>query len=242
MTAQDPVKQTIEFVENHYQLKNESIESLLNASNKKAFLSYAWGVWVTAWARYRLQEGIDLAGHNFIYCDTDSVKYIGDIDIKPYNQQRIKDSRKNKAFAKDEKGNTHYMGVFESEGCYDRFKTLGAKKYVYEQNGKLHITIAGVNKKAGAEELGSIENFKEGFTFYAAGGTESVFNDDVRIIIEKEGHRLEIRDNIVILPSTYTLGLTAEYKAILDGLVEIKYSNHPIYGYYDSDTMAQVLR
>lgn len=183
-----------------------------------------------------------MTGHNFIYCDTDSVKYVGDLDISKFNKKRMEESTINEAYAKDEKGITHYMGVFESEGCYERFKTLGAKKYVYEQNGSLHITIAGVNKKAGAEELGSIENFKEGFTFYAAGGTESVFNDDVRIIIEKEGHKLEIRDNIVILPSTYTLGLTAEYKAILDGLIDIKYSDHQIYGYYNSDTLAQVLR
>lgn len=134
------------------------------------------------------------------------------------------------------------MGVFESEGCYERFKTLGAKKYVYEQNGKLHITIAGVNKKTGAEELGKIENFEEGFTFYAAGGTESVYNDNIRIILNRDGHHLEIRDNIVIKPSMYTIGLTAEYKAILNGLITIKYSDHTIDGYYNSDTMAQVLR
>ncbi len=242
MTAQDPVKQSIEFINNGYQLKNESIEDLLNASNKNAFLSYAWGVWVTAWARYRLQEGINLAGHNFVYCDTDSVKYIGELDISKFNKERMKESKLNNAYAKDEKGITHYMGVFESEGCYDRFKTLGAKKYVYEQNGKLHITIAGVNKKLGPAELGSIENFREGFTFYSAGGTESVFNDNIRFITERDGHRLEIRDNIVIKPSMYTIGLTAEYKAILDGLIEIKYSDHTIEGYYNSDTLAQVLR
>lgn len=242
MTAQDPVKQSIEFIENEYRLKNESVEDLLNASNKNAFLSYAWGVWVTAWARYRLQEGIDLAGHNFVYCDTDSVKYIGELDISKFNKERMKESKLNNAFAKDEKGVTHYMGVFESEGCYDRFKTLGAKKYVYEQNGKLHITIAGVNKKLGPAELGSIENFREGFTFYSAGGTESVFNDNIRFITERDGHRLEIRDNIVIKPSMYTIGLTAEYKAILDGLIEIKYSDHTIEGYYNSDTLARVLR
>lgn len=246
MTAQDPVKQSIKYRDGEFILDIQDIDKLLKASNKKAFLSYAWGVWVTAWARYRLQEVIDIAGHNFIYCDTDSVKYIGDIDIAAYNRQRVRDSRKNKAYARDQKGIIHYMGVFENEidnekKAYDRFKTMGAKKYVYEVNGKLHITIAGVSKKIGAEELGTIENFNEGFTFYAAGGTESIFNDNVDFIIEREGHTLRITDNIVIEPSTYTLGLTAEYKAILDGLADIKYSDHDIFGYYDAEAQAQSL-
>ncbi len=246
MTAQDPVKQSVKFRQGEYVLDIQDIDKLLKASNKKAFLSYAWGVWVTAWARFRLQEVIDIAGHNFIYCDTDSVKYIGDIDIEQYNRQRIRDSRINKAYAKDQKGIIHYMGVFENEidnadKAYDRFKTMGAKKYVYELNGDLHITIAGVPKKDGAKELGCIENFEEGFIFKEAGGTESIFNDDIDMIIESEGHRIRITDNIVIKPSTYTLGLTAEYKAILDGLADIKYSDHDIFGYYDAKAQAQSL-
>lgn len=249
MTAQDPVKQSVKFRDGCYVLDIQDVKSLLDKSNKKAFLSYAWGVWVTAWARYRLQEVIDIAGHNFIYCDTDSVKYIGDIDISEYNSRRIADSRKNKAFATDESGHVHYMGVFENEinnpsnsvpDAYTQFKTLGAKKYVYEDGKGLHITIAGVNKKTGAAELGSIENFQEGFTFYAAGGTESIFNDDLDITVNYDGHTIRITDNIVIKPSMYTLGLTAEYKAILDGLVEIKYSDHTINGYYDVDNLAQL--
>ena len=247
MTAQDPVKQSIKFREGEYVLDLQDVEDLLKTSNKKAFLSYAWGVWVTAWARYRLQEVIDLAGHNFIYCDTDSVKYIGDIDISEYNRQRIHDSRLNKAYAKDRKGIIHYMGVFENEienadRAYDRFKTMGAKKYVYELDGELHITIAGVSKKEGAKELGCIENFKEGFVFHDAGGTESIFNDDIDMTVERDGHQIRITDNIVIKPSTYTLGLTAEYRAILDGLADIKYSDHNIYGYYDAKDQAQILK
>ena len=39
------------------------------------------------------------------------------------------------------------MGLFEIEDHIKRFKTMGAKKYAYEDDeGKLHITIAGVNK------------------------------------------------------------------------------------------------
>ena len=235
MTAQSPIKQSIDFIDNEFVVRNEPFEKLLAESNKKAFLSYAWGVWVTAWARYRLQEVINLAGHNFVYCDTDSVKYIGDLDLSEFNNERKYESEVNDAYAVDNKGVVHYMGVFESEGYElpNRFSTMGAKKYVFEDKNKnLTITIAGVNKKLGAKELGKIENFKEGFIFTKAGGTESVFNDNVDFEIEKEGHKINIRDNVVIRPSTYTLGLTAEYKAVLSGLVKIKYAENDIDGLF----------
>ena len=53
-----------------------------------------------------------------------------------------------------------------------------------DASGSLHITVAGVGKSIGAKELasrGGIKAFKEGFTFYKAGGTESVYNDKPEI-------------------------------------------------------------
>lgn len=191
------------------------------------------GVWCTAWSRYRLQLMIDQAGINFVYADTDSVKYMGELDLTEFNRDRIEECERNKAWAVDRNGVTHYIGVFEDDGSYLRFKTLGSKKYCYEDmNGKLHITIAGVNKKIGPDELQKIENFKEGFIFNRAGGTESVFNDDMDYTIMVDGHKLHITDNILIRNSSYTLGITAEYRAILKGLCDIKYSDHDIPGYY----------
>lgn len=195
------------------------------------------GVWCTAWARYRLQLMIDQADNNnksaFIYADTDSVKFIGELDLTAFNEERIRESIKNKAYATDRKGMVHHIGIFEDDGSYKQFKTLGAKKYVYvDMNDQLHITIAGVNKRLGPAELGSIENFKEGFIFNKAGGTESVFNDDMDDYIMVDGHKLHITDNILIRDSSYTLGITAEYEEILKGICDIKYSDHSILGYY----------
>lgn len=206
-----------------------------------AFLSYAWGVYVTACSRKRLADGIDIVTKNgtepmnFIYSDTDSIKYIGDPDFTEYNSRIEKEAIQSGAMASDRNGELHFMGVYESEGYRlpNRFKTMGAKKYVLEDsNKKLHITIAGVDKKKGGTELGTLENFREGFIFNDAGGTESVFNDHVNMTIEREGHRLKITDNVVIRDSTYTLGLTEEYRRILNGLVEIKYSDVDIEGLY----------
>lgn len=241
MTVQDPARDTIEFIDNQFILKDEPLEKLIRRHNQSAFLSYAWGIWVTCWSRKRLADGIDIVTKNgkepanFIYSDTDSIKYVGDADFTSYNEQMEKEAIKNKAYAVDRNGVLHFMGVYESEGYQlpNRFKTLGAKKYVLEDPDKrLHITIAGVNKKKGGKELGTLENFKEGFVFKESGGTESVFNDDVDMDVRIDGHDLNITDNVVIRDSTYTLGVTAEYRAILNGLIEIKYSDHDIEGLF----------
>lgn len=224
MMAQNPVREQIEFINNDFMAKPIDLESDLTEANRKAFLAYQWGVWCTAWARYRLEEGIKIAGDGFVYCDTDSVKFIGDADFTEYNKQRIADSIACGSFAKNPKGETYYMGVYENEGTYEKFSTLGAKKYCYVKNGKLTATIAGVSKRNGGPELeraGGIDAFKEGFTFHDAGGTESVYNDnpDMRITMPN-GEELEITSNVVIRDSTYTLGVTAEYRRLLDFYLE----------------------
>lgn len=221
MMAQNPVKQNTIFNSGEWKTANDPENELLEAANSKAFLCYQWGVWVTAWARYRLQEGIKLAGDGFIYCDTDSVKYIGDIDWDSYNKAREKDSRNSGAYATDPEGITHYMGVYEPDGEYCEFKTLGAKKYAYTltPGGETYVTIAGVTKRKGGKELdkyGGLKAFEPGFVFIEAGGTESIYNDHPEIDSTiREGRILKITPNTVIKDSTYTLGITAEYESLL---------------------------
>lgn len=206
----------------------EQRAELIETARKRAFVAYQWGVWCTAWARYRLEEGIELAhgdildpdAPQFIYTDTDCVKYTGVIDWCAYNSQRIADSKKNGAYAVDAKGKTHYMGVFEPERSEDRFKTLGAKKYAAENADGLEITIAGVGKKSGAKELaeaGGLEAFVEGFIFSGdAAGLEARYNDDDFGPYVIDGHEINITANVCLRPSTYELGLTGDYKRIIE--------------------------
>lgn len=225
MSAQDPVKPSIIFSESavetaaglmeHYTLENVSAEELLSVANKRVWMPYAWGVWTTAYARRALEDGIKLAGDDFVYCDTDSVKYQGVIDWTAFNNQRISDSTDNGALATDPSGVTHYMGVFEQEDTYDRFITLGAKKYAYEIKGKLGITVAGVNKEEGAKELGCLENFRVGFEFRAGGGLESVYNDEPYGTYIIDGHEVYITQNVCLRPSTYRIGLGDDYARLL---------------------------
>lgn len=219
MMAQNPAKETILFKDNEYIKDDIPLAERLKEANRRAFLAYQWGCWVTAWARYRLEEGIRLAGDQFVYCDTDCVKYVRDIDWRAYNAQRIKDSTANGAYADDPAGVRHYMGVYEQEKTDQRFKTLGAKKYAFEQDGKTYITVAGVNKRIGGKELercGGLDAFNEGFIFREAGGMESVYNDEPYGYVNIDGHELYVGTNVLLRDSTYSLGITDEYRRILE--------------------------
>lgn len=219
MMAQNPAKETILFKDNDYIKDDVPLSERLKEANRRAFLAYQWGCWVTAWARFRLEEGIKLAGDQFVYCDTDCVKYVRKVDWRAYNLQRIKDSTANGAFADDPSGERHYMGVYEQEKTAQRFKTLGAKKYAFEQDGKTYITVAGVNKRLGGQELerfGGLDAFNEGFIFREAGGMESVYNDEPYGYVNIDGHELYIGTNVLLRDSTYSLGITDEYRRILE--------------------------
>lgn len=260
MAAQNPVKEDIIFdqwdkILEYYERHPEQIpppaganfipddsktpEEQLAKYNRRTFLCYQWGVWVTAHARRELQEMIDLAGDNFVYTDTDSVKYLRDLDMTEYNTRIQARSISNGAYATDSKGCRHYMGVYEQEADYDRFITLGAKKYAYDQDGTVHVTCAGVGKAAGGPELaaaGGLEAFRTGMVFRKAGGTEAVYNDNINRVINIDGHDLRITDNVVIRPSEYTIGLTDEYKMLLHRaeLMKQLYREYQMNNYLDN--------
>lgn len=218
MMAQDPVKENILWTGSEFIIEDEDPARILQKNTKNAFLNYAWGVWCTAWARYRLEQGIIIAGpQDFIYCDTDSVKYIDHGQSwETFNDQARKASEASGACAYDSNQALHYMGVYEPDGEYLRFSTLGSKRYAYEDMKKdLHITISGVSKKAAAE-LGTLENFKEDFTFYHPGKTEADyvdFPDSDQLIIDDK--LIELTSYVIIRETTYTLSISESYKNLL---------------------------
>lgn len=240
MTVQDPCKDNILYDEGDFNLEGIPVSELLDKYYKNCFTSYAWGVWITAWARFELRRALWLVGRDAVYCDTDSVKFVGDHDFTDLNKSLHAASVRSGAHATDSKGKTHYMGVYEYEGQYDEFATLGAKKYCYTTGGKLHITIAGVNKVKGAEELeraGGISKFllgtentigtgepvlnEKGFIFREGGGNELIYNmDKYYYTLHIDCHDLPITRNVVIKDSTYQLGLSRDYRVILEGIAE----------------------
>ena len=246
LMVQSPAKQLIEFSEEcedlFYESKEQTLESIYYKNVKNAYLLYQWGVWCCAWARYELEALIQhvqsTEGATFLYCDTDSVKYIGNVDFSEYNRIHKEMSLKNGGFAKDPKGKMHYLGIVEQEHEMTKFVTHGAKKYAYTcmekiEHGKrkgcyeevLHLTCAGVNKEKGAKELGSIYNFmpetryRKGFVFQKSAGIEPKYNDHPEIREYKVGrNRAHIYSNIYFKDSTYTLNYAPKYITMLRNL------------------------
>lgn len=189
--------------------------------SRNSFLVYAWGVWITAWARRHLEDLFNALGQDkVIYGDTDSGKAV-DVDISKIdalNAKVMELADKRGAYC-DYNGTRYYMGIYEHENKVPiaKFKTLGAKKYVYEDEKGLHVTISGVSKKLGAKELGSIDNFVPGFIFKEAGGLTLYYNDAEQGIhqITVDGCTMTTASNIGMVDSTYEIGITQEYAELI---------------------------
>lgn len=191
--------------------------------SRNNFLQYQQGLFITAVARKRLRDMIWKVGADCIYCDTDSIKGVGDhhLQFDSKNEELKKLAIKCGAYAPDRDGNIYYMGVWENETAghlYDEFKTLGAKKYVYRQGEKIKSTIAGVSKKAGAEyfKINGVDALKKGAVITNSGHLTAYYNDD------KDIHTLIIdhlpfttSSNVALVNSTYKIGITEDYADLL---------------------------
>lgn len=203
--------------------------------NRNNFLSYQWGVFVTANARARLQRMIDVVGEDVVYIDTDSIKFVNEKHIAEFeklNDELIAKALENDIQAYAEKdGEKYFLGIWDNDGAYKRFKTLGAKKYCYDslnKNGELtfNVTVSGMHKKKGAERVGSIENFLIGKTFHDVGRTTSYYNDVKPFTILIDGCKFTTASNIGIVDTTYTLGVTNEYWELIQNNEEIAIENY----------------
>lgn len=186
MCVTNPVCDTIEYDNDDWSATLPNITECLDelVTNKGTFLLYQWGVWVSAWARYELLSFVNRieteVGNKVIYCDTDSIKYIHDpqIDelVSQYNDKQIGifkgiAQQYNYNIPSTQDGAKAYLGVFDNDGSYSKFKTLGAKRYVYTMANKhgtedFKITIAGLSKKVGGDyiagQLSPFDFFSDG--------------------------------------------------------------------------------
>lgn len=161
--------------------------------SKNRFLFYPWGIWVTAYARRNLWTAILNIGDDYIYSDTDSIKMLNFDKHKEYVEKYNKHIGKKLAdmmehyklnvdllAPKTIQGKAKPLGIWEFEGNYSHFKTLGAKRYLVKENGEFHLTVAGLSKKNGINHMVNI----------CGGDTEQVFNifnDNLYIPADKTG-------------------------------------------------------
>lgn len=185
MTVTDIINEVVTFEDDwdHHEGDKQKQLEQYNKSRKR-FLFYPWGVFVTAYARRNLWSGIFELGEDYIYSDTDSVKFLNyekhkkyfddyneDIINKLTNACNLHKIDIEKVRPKTIKGKEKPLGVWDDDGFYNRFKTLGAKRYLVEYLDKddnqyhLKCTIAGVNKKKTSEWfMNDYENAFEKFT------------------------------------------------------------------------------
>ena len=183
MMCQDPLQPSNIYV------NEEWIEGEVNATEElkkyntshKRTTFYPWGVWCCAYARRNLWlGGILPLGDDYIYSDTDSVKFLNYEKNKwifdKYNKEICRKLEialeyhgldKNMYRPKTIKGKEKPLGVWDYDGHYKRFKTVGAKRYLVEtDDGEIKQTIAGLPKSAGKEFF---QKQKDPFEVFRAG-------------------------------------------------------------------------
>lgn len=198
MCVTDIVRNTIEYTDSWHITpftEDDIIEQVEKYnSSRNRFLYYPWGVWVTAYARRNLWTGILNIGDDYVYSDTDSIKMLNYENHLPYiNWYNQMIENKLKAMCKARKidfalmkpktikGVEKLIGVWDYEGTYTHFKTLGAKRYlVRHDDGSMEITVAGLSKQRGVEYLLEICDNDYSKVF-------DMFNDDLFIPASETG-------------------------------------------------------
>jgi hypothetical protein len=201
------------------------------------FTTYQIGVWVTAWARYRLWQMIKILDDKVVYCDTDSIKGLfDDNDISlfdDYNnhisdlQQKVADYYNfdvNRYKALTAKGKIKQLGIFEREDDCEDFKTLGAKRYVAKHGNDVEATIAGLPKSAASAHIKEVDDLCNNIYWTPAesGKLMAHYVDDMphTIWTDKQGNKYESDDKygIMLEPVGFDLSLAAEYEELLNFL------------------------
>ena len=227
------------------ELSDDLIQTKLDEQKRPLFF-YAWGVWCTSYNRRATQSIIAKIDSDEVYTDTDSIIYQNDHEdiFNEWNNYIIGLIHKSststgipieKYMPKDKKGIPHPIGIYEDEEPHtEGFKTLGAKKYAYMENGKVHITVSGVRKKAG-DYLHDLDEFTDGYTFTyeESGKLLQLYNDDQApfTFTDCEGNEYHCTQKTasVLMPTTYNLSLNPDYDEVIEecksGLYANKYFN-----------------
>lgn len=169
MCVTDPVKDEHTYNTEWDLEKVDEMEAIHKYNESKGrFLFYPWGIWVTAYARRNLWSAILNVGNDYVYSDTDSIKalnfeshqpyidaYNKEITFKLFKMMDYHQLNPSRLSPKTIKGEIKPLGVWEFEGMYSKFKTLGAKRYLVRENGHNKLTVAGLSKKNGMDYIES---------------------------------------------------------------------------------------
>lgn len=215
----------------------------------KSILLYQTGVYVTAYARNELLQHNLILGDDVVYNDTDSIKFLNFDKYKSYfeeyDKKVLQDLKTacnyhklniNLIFPKDKNGIVHPLGVMSDEGNYTKFKTLGCKRYIYEQKGKLKATVAGCPKKSVVDYLSTYPDAFSAFNNQmfipsSLSGKNTHFYTECFNEIEVQDYQGNIcklipLTGISLVPSTFEINLSAKYKAFLTTNIDYDGMSH----------------
>lgn len=230
----DEIQKIFSLQEQEEQLQKEN-------ESQKRFLFYPWGIYVTAYARRALWSGILEFKDDYIYSDTDSIYVYNngkhDEYIKKYNDYIKKcclytlnlyniDTALYEPSTVE--GIKKPLGVWEIDKKLKRFKTLGAKRYIYENiKNDVNITVSGLNKKITVpylqEKYGNkiFEEFKDGLYIprgYTGKMTHTYIDDEIKVkITDYKGVESVIYEKsfIHLEDSDYSMSMSEDYKKFL---------------------------
>ena len=169
MTCTDIVRPENIYDGAEWSVKDPDLNKMIDKYNRSSsrFLFYPWGVAICAYARRNLFTGILEFKEDYCYADTDSIK-VKNVDdhmdyINRYNEDCIRKLHEAMDYhglpyeliePETIKGEKKPLGVWDFDGHYTRFKTLGAKRYMVEYDtGDISITVSGLNKKVAGKYL-----------------------------------------------------------------------------------------
>lgn len=224
----------------------EHLEKLRRWKDSRYFVNYDWGVWVCAWARWMLWNDIIIPYDKYVlYADTDSAFLNRYIDWTAYNESQNKLLEKVCAERgidiegtrpKNKEGKRYYLGNLTIEKEFTEFKSMGAKRYCerWKSDGKLHLTISGVNKEAVSCLHDDIDNFKDGVIFDKdEKDVEKLLHtyiDDMPDITFPDGYISHQRRGVNLRPNGYKLKLKPTYADLISnmrrGIVNEDYERH----------------
>lgn len=224
-------------------------ELIKEISDENLFGFFDIGSTISAIARKRLWDFIVHFDKKIVYCDTDSIKGVFDDKdlewVEEYNkwieerENKVADKLgfdRNMFCPKTTKGVSKRLGIMErEEDC--KLKTLGAKRYVAEHDGKIECTIAGLPKSAGARKIKSFDDFNNN-TLWTTKESEKVcayYNDNQSELVwtGRDGGTYVSNDKygVCLKPVTFDLSMSGEFITFLNTLFneEIDWDN-PLFG------------
>lgn len=238
---------------------SEMLQQHNESSNR--FLYYLWGVFVTAYARKNLFTAIYNIGTDYVYSDTDSVKILNRENhleyFEAYNNNLLSklsnaadyhkiDVSRFSPVTKD--GEIKTIGLWDYEGTYRTFKTLGAKRYIVESydnddkgnairiGGKwypFNITVSGINKYVAVPYMYNVcdgdinkvfEMFNDNMHIPAnkTGKLIHTYIDDVKsgIVVDYTGVEAPFLElsSVHLEPTSYDLSIGKQYADYLKGV------------------------